>query len=298
MNREGDFRSGFVSIIGRPNVGKSTLMNAILGEKVAIVTPRPQTTRNRIIGIKNIPDAQIVFIDTPGIHRPKHKLGKIMVETAVGALKEIDAILFMVEPHEPDRNDAGIIALFSAVKAPVILLINKIDTVRKPDILPVIERFRGLYPFADIIPVSAIKRDGIDTLLQTIRAYMPVGPGYYPDDLFTDQAERFMVSEIIREKIMEMTGEELPYAVAVDITAWAEREDGLVSITGNIYVEREGQKAIIIGKHGSMLKSIGSSARGDIERLLNTKVFLALWVKVKRKWRDDHQLLRGLGYRA
>jgi GTP-binding protein Era len=292
-----EFRSGYVSIIGQPNVGKSTLLNSILGEKVAIVTAKPQTTRNRILGIKNLPDAQVIFIDTPGIHRPKHKLGETMVKTAVGALQEVDLILLMVEPHEPDRNDMNIIALLQNVNSPVILLINKIDTLKKQELLPIIDRFRELFSFRGIIPISAMKQDGISMLVQTICDNLPPGPHYFPDDLITDQAERFMVSEIIREKIMEMTEEELPYSVALEIITWTEREDGLISISCNIFVEREGQKAIIIGKRGAMLKAIGSAARIDIEKLLNTRVFLALWVKVKKNWRDDDRLLRELGYR-
>jgi GTPase len=298
LKNEEEFRSGYVSIIGQPNVGKSTLLNALLGEKVSIVTAKSQTTRNRIIGIKTLPGAQIIFIDTPGIHKPKHKLGEAMVKTAVGSLQEVDVVLFMVEPHKPDKDDRDIVALLQKVKSPVLLLINKIDTIRKQELLPVINRLSELFSFMEIIPVSAINKDGIDVLVQKICDNLPPGPKYFPDDLFTDQAERFMVSEIIREKIMAMTEEELPHAVAVEVVKWTEREDGLISISCNIYIEREGQKAIIIGKHGSMLKAIGSAARVDIEKLLNAKVFLALWVKVRKKWRDDDQLLRELGYRA
>jgi GTP-binding protein Era len=292
-----DFRSGYVSIIGRPNVGKSTLLNSILGEKIAIVTPKPQTTRNKIMGIKTLPDAQIIFIDTPGIHRPRHKLGETMVRTALEALNEVDVILFMVEPYEPGKGDRAIIDLLKRVQSPVFLLINKIDIVKKSDILLIIDHFKGLYPFKEIIPVSAIKQDGISLLIKTIHDYLPSGPRYYPDDLITDQMERFMVSEIIREKAMDMTEEELPHSVAVEVAGWKEREDGLISISCNIYVEREGQKAIIIGKRGAMLKSIGSAARVDIEKLLNTKVFLELWVKVKKNWRNDKRLLNELGYK-
>lgn len=292
-----DYRSGYVSIIGRPNVGKSTLLNSILGEKIAIVTPKPQTTRNRIIGVKTIPDAQIIFIDTPGIHRPRHKLGETMIKTAMEALNEVDVVLFMVEPHVPKKEDAAAIDLLKKLQSPVMLLINKIDTIKKNELLPIIDHFKNLYQFNEIIPISAIKQDGISLLLKRICDYLPIGPMYYPDDLITDQLERFMVSEIIREKIMDSTEEELPYSVAVDVNKWHERDDGLISISCNIYVEREGQKAIIIGKRGEKLKSIGSTARADIEKLLNTKVFLELWVKVKKNWRNDNQLLRELGYR-
>jgi GTP-binding protein Era len=292
-----DFRSGYVSIIGRPNVGKSTLLNSILGEKIAIVTQKPQTTRNRIIGIKTFPDAQIIFIDTPGIHRPKHRLGETMVRTALEALDEVDVILFMTEPHQPDAGDKAVIDLLKKVRSPVFLVINKIDTIRKQELLPLIERFRGIYGFNEIVPVSAMKKDGIDLLMKKVRDYLPLGPKYYSDELITDQLERFMVSEIVREKIMQETEEELPYSAAVEVSGWNEREDGLISISCNIYVERDGQKAIIIGKRGAMLKSIGSAARFDIEKLLNTKVFLELWVKVRRNWRNDAQLLKDLGYK-
>ncbi len=299
MNNETikDFRSGYVSIIGRPNVGKSTLLNAILGEKIAIVTPKPQTTRNKIVGIKSLPEAQIVFMDTPGIHRPRHKLGEAMVKTAMEALNEVDIILFMVEPKEPDRGDMAVINLVNKIRSPVLLIINKIDTVKKADILPVMDQYKTLSQFKEIIPVSAKKGDGISVLLKKICDYLPQGPPYYPDDLVTDQLEKFMVSEIIREKIMELTVEELPYSAAVEVNNWTEREDGLVSVSCNIYVEREGQKAIIIGSKGEMLKSIGSAARVDIEKLLQTKVFLELWVKVRKNWRNDDQLLKELGYR-
>jgi GTP-binding protein Era len=292
-----DFRSGYVSIIGRPNVGKSTLLNTVLGEKVAIVTPRPQTTRNRIIGIRTVADAQIVFIDTPGIHKPKHKLGETMVRTALDALNDVDVVLFMIEPHEFKKGEHASVSLLKTVRSPVLLVINKIDTVKKQELLPVIDYFKGLYTFKEIIPISAVKKDGVAVLLKKIREYLPAGPMYYPDDLITDQLERFMASEIVREKIKDQTKEELPYTVAVEVVRWKEREDGLVSISCNIYVERESQKAIIIGKKGAMMKAIGTAARFDIERLLDTKVFLELWVKVKKDWRDDDQLLRELGYR-
>jgi GTP-binding protein Era len=294
--KNNEFRSGFVSIIGRPNVGKSTLLNTILGEKVAIVTSKPQTTRNRILGIKTLPDTQIIFIDTPGIHKPRHRLGEIMVKTTMEALQEVDIILFMVEPHKPSGSDKVSMELLKKVQSPVFLLINKIDIIKKTELLPIIDNYKEMYQFHEIIPLSALKQDGIHLLIKKICEYLPYGPRYYPDDIHTDLLERFMVSEIIREKVMEMTEEEVPHAVAVEITDWLEREDGLISISSNIYVEREGQKGIIIGKRGAMLKSIETAARIDIEQLLNTKVFLELWVKVKKDWRDKKGVLTELGY--
>jgi len=291
------FRSGYVSITGRPNVGKSTLLNTILGEKVAIVTSKPQTTRNRIIGVKTLPDAQIVFIDTPGIHKPKHKLGKLMVREAKKSVKEVDIILFMVEPENPGIGDKFIIEMLKGLSKAVFLLINKVDAVKKPQVLPVIDTCSKLYPFKEVIPISALTGDGIEILLKTIVEYLPEGPKYYPDDIVTDQLEEFMVSEIIREKVMEQTEEEVPYSVAVEVIKWSEREDGVVFIYANIYVERDGQKGIIIGKDGSRLKAIGSSARLEIEKLLGTKVFLELWVKVKKDWRSNERILKELGFR-
>ncbi|MEW6740867.1 MAG: GTPase Era [Nitrospirota bacterium] len=291
------FKSGYVSLTGRPNVGKSTLLNTILGEKVAIVSPKPQTTRNRIIGVKTMPDAQIVFIDTPGIHKPKHKLGELMVKQAKESVKEVDVILFMVEPEEPGSGDKFIIDILKDMGKPVFLLINKVDTVKKPLVLPVIEAYSKLYPFKEIIPISALAGDGIDALIKTIVDYLPEGPKYYPDDILTDQLERFMVSEIIREKIIQQTEDEIPYSVAIEINQWSEREDGVVFIQANIYVEREGQKGIIIGKGGARLKTIGTNARLEIEKLLGTKVFLELWVKIKKDWRSSERILKELGFR-
>lgn len=295
--KDREFRSGFVSIIGRPNVGKSTLLNSILGEKVSIVTPKPQTTRNRIIGIKTLPAEQIIFIDTPGIHKPRHKLGDTMVKTALGAFKEVDIILFMVEPHDTEKGDKFIIKLLEEAQTPVFLLINKIDTVKKLELLPLIDRLKEFYPFKEIIPISALKQDGIEILLKKIYDYLPPGPKYYSDDIITDQIERFMVSEIIREKATEMTEEEIPHSIAVEVIEWKKRESGLILIMSNIYVERDSQKGIIIGKGGRMLKAIGTAARADIEKLLNTKVFLELWVKVKKDWRDNRKTLEELGYK-
>jgi len=278
-------------------VGKSTLLNALLGQKISIVAARPQTTRNRILGIKNLPEAQIIFIDTPGIHKPQNLLGEVMVRTAREVLEEIDVALFVAEAGRQAEKDRIIIESLARVAKPVFLVINKIDEVKKQDILPVIDRYSELFHFSEIIPVSALKGDGIGIVLQKILEHLPAGPKYYPDDIVTDQIERFMAAEIIREKIMEKTGEEVPYSVAVDIDSWTERPDGVVAIAGNIYVEREGQKGIIIGAKGRMLKEVGTLARIDIERLLGTRVFLQLWVKVKRGWRDDKKILHDLGYR-
>ncbi|MEC4684450.1 MAG: GTPase Era [Nitrospirota bacterium] len=291
------FRSGYVSILGRPNVGKSTFLNAILGEKVAIVTSKPQTTRNRIIGVKTTPSAQIVFIDTPGIHKPMGRLGEFMVKEAMESLKEVDIVLLMVEPQRPGTEETAIIDLFKQRKnLTVFLLINKIDIIRKSELLPIIEKYNLLYPFDEIIPVSAVRGDGLDIVLGKIVNRLPEGPKYYPDDIFTDQLERFMVAEIIREKIMNLTEEEIPYSVAVEVTQWEEKEDMIV-INANIYVEKESQKGIIIGKRGAMLKAIGTASRKEIEGLLNTKVYMELWVKVKKDWRKKTGTLRELGYR-
>ncbi|MCL4455874.1 MAG: GTPase Era [Nitrospirae bacterium] len=290
------FRSGYVSLTGRPNVGKSTLLNAILGEKVAIVSPKPQTTRNRIVGVKTLPDSQIIFIDTPGIHKPKHRLGELMVKEARESAKETDVILFMVEPEEPGGGDRFIIDIMKDLNKPVFLVINKIDTVKKPEVLPVIDAYSRLYPFKEIIPVSALTGDGVDSLVKTVTDYLPEGPKYYPEDILTDQLERFMAAEIIREKIIRHTEDEIPHSVAVEITHWAERENGVVFINANIYVEREGQKGIIIGKGGSKLKSIGTAARLDMEKLLGTKVFIELRVKIKKDWRGNERILKELGF--
>lgn len=291
------FRSGYVSLVGRPNVGKSTLLNTILGEKVAIVTPKPQTTRNRINGIKTLPHAQIIFIDTPGIHKPRQRLGEAMNRIAFEALEEVDIVLFMVEPEAPRSGDLFVLERIRQVDKPVFLLINKLDTVKKNAILPVIEAYSKLYPFKEIIPLSALKTSGIDVLLETVVKYIPEGPKLYPDDIVTDQMERFMAAEIIREKIMEATQEEVPYSSAVEIQQWQERDDGVVFIQANIYIERDGQKGIIIGNKGARLKSIGTKARQDIEGLLGTRVFLELWVKIKKDWRSDEYTLRELGFR-
>lgn len=287
------YRSGYVAIVGRPNVGKSTLLNNILGEKVSIVTSKPQTTRKRIRGIKTLEDCQIIFIDTPGVHRPLHKLGEFMVSEAVEALKEVDLILFMVEPKEPEGGERFILDLIKKSGKKCILIINKVDLVKKMDLLPIIDGYSRLHDFDAIVPITALKEKDVSIVMDEIVKRIPEGPKYYPDDVITDQYERFIASEIIREKIMERTEEEVPHAVAVEIVKWQENEKK-VFISANIFIEREGQKGIIIGKGGRRLKDIGRDARLEIERLTGKKVFLDLWVKVKEKWRSDERLLKEL----
>ena len=306
------FRSGYVSIIGRPNAGKSTLLNTILGQKVSIVTKKPQTTRNRIIGIKTLKDAQIVFMDTPGIHKKLHtKLDEAMMREARDAMREVDVVLFMVEPKLPGAAEKDILDLIIGGKkgkagknrkAVLFLLINKVDSVRKSKLLPVIQAYSELYGFDEVIPISALTGDGVDLLLERLPGYLPEGPMYYPEDLVTDQLERFMVSEIIREKVMEATFEEVPHAVAVEVTRWEEPQGeggparGLVRISADIWVERDSQKGIIIGKGGRMLKDIGQAARLEAEKLLNARVFLELWVKLRKDWRSDTKSIPELGF--
>jgi len=290
-----EFKFGYAALIGKPNVGKSTLLNTILGEKISIVTEKPQTTRNKIIGIKTLPNAQIVFVDTPGIHKPRHKLGEFMVKQSYEAIDMVDIIILMVEPENPKEADLSIIEILKKVKIPVILAINKIDTVTKKSLLPLIALYKDIFPFKEIIPISALKCDGVEKLIDRIIFYLPQGNKFYPEDMITDQAERFIVAEFIREKIMKYTEDEIPYSVAVDIERW-EESDRILTIGANIYVEREGQKIIIIGKKGDRLKKIATEARLDIEKVLGIRVFLEVWVKVRKKWRQRDILLKSLGY--
>ncbi len=294
MAKAKEFRSGFISIVGRPNVGKSTLLNALLGEKIAIISDKPQTTRNRILGIVNVPHAQLVFMDTPGIHKPMHRMNEFMVRTALATYNEVDVILMLVEATEqPGGGDRYIIETLKDVKTPVFLLINKIDLVEKERLLPLIQQYSSLYPFAEIVPVSALQGD-VGGLVDTIVRRLPPGPRYFPEDQLTDQPERFIVAELVREKIFELTKEEIPYSTAVVIEEMKE-EPALTRITAVIYVERDSQKGILIGRGGAMLKQIGSLARQDAEKLLGTKIFLQLWVKVKKGWREDDNMLKNLG---
>jgi len=289
------FKSGFVSIIGRPNVGKSTLMNTIVGQKVAITSNVPQTTRNKISGIKTTDDYQIVFLDTPGIHKPKFKLNKMMVKIAYKALEEVELVLLMVEPDkEPGGGDHFIINSIKNIKTPVILLINKVDLVKKKELLPIIEKYSKLMKFTEIFPVSALKGSNIPDLVKNIITHLPEGPKYFPDDMITDQPERFVIREIIREKIFHQLREELPHSTAVIIDE-LENEPELMRVYATIYVERESQKGIMIGKKGAQLKTVGTNARIEIEYLFGVKVFLELHVKVRPKWRQNDSILSRLG---
>ncbi len=293
-----NFKSGFVSLIGRPNVGKSTLMNCLIGEKIAIISSKPQTTRNKIQSILTTDDMQVIFIDTPGLHTPKSKLGDYMVKSAENTLSNVDIVMYLIEPFEKIKDsDRAILDRLARVKAPVFLIINKIDTVEKPELLKVIEAYSKEYPFKEIIPISALKNKNTQDLLNAIKKYIPEGPKYFPDDMITDQPERQIVAEIIREKALYLLQDEIPHGIAVEITSMKPRKDkDITDIEATIYCERESHKGIIIGKQGSMLKKIGSNARRDIERFIAGSVNLQIWIKVKKDWRDSDFLLRNFGY--
>lgn len=292
------FKSGFVAIVGRPNVGKSTLMNQVIGQKIAIMSDKPQTTRNKIHGVYTTEDMQIVFLDTPGIHKPFSKLGDYMVKAAMSALEEVDVVLFLTDVTEDlGGGDRFIIERLKQVRTPVFLVLNKIDKVTPEALLPVIEQYRKLHDFAEIIPVSALQGNNVSTLLEQIGKYLEEGPMYYPADQVTDHPEQFVCAELIREKILMLTREEVPHSVAVEIESMAREENGVVRIGAVIYVERDSQKGIIIGKQGAMLKEVGQMARRDMERLLGSKIFLELWVKVKKDWRNREAVLKSLGFR-
>jgi GTP-binding protein Era len=298
------FRSGFVCIIGRPNAGKSTLLNALVGEKLAIISPKPQTTRNRIQGVVHVPKrkgkdgGQIVLIDTPGVHKPDSSLGRKMMVEVREALEGCDLVLVIVDvTHKLDPRDQFALDLVKQSKAKAFLILNKIDLVReKSKLLPMIEEYRKLYSFAEVIPLSALKRKGLDDLLKAILASLPVGPAYFPDDEITDQPARFMAAEIIREQVLLNTSEELPYATTVIVENFEEGKR-LTRIAATIYCEREGQKGILVGKGGQMLKKIGTAARLQIERMLGTKFFLELYVKAVPGWRDSRSFVEELDWR-
>jgi GTP-binding protein Era len=292
------FKSGFISIIGRPNVGKSTLLNLLLGEKIAIVSAKPQTTRNRILGIKNHPAGQIIFLDTPGIHRAQSRLNRSMVKVALATYSEVDGVCFMIEADRSDNDENDfILETLTKIEKPVLLVINKIDLVPKGDLLPIMERYSRLRSFEQIIPISALLGDGVETFVDELLKILPEGPRLFPEDMITDLPERFLVAELIREKVFQLTQEEIPYATAVVVEDFKEREEkNLIVIRATIQVERESQKGILIGKRGRMLKEIGRLAREEIEALLGARVFLELWVKEEKNWREDPRALRRLGY--
>ncbi|MBD8003603.1 GTPase Era [Bacillus norwichensis] len=294
-----EFKSGFISIIGRPNVGKSTFLNRVIGQKIAIMSDKPQTTRNKVQGVLTTNDAQMVFIDTPGIHKPKHKLGDFMIKLAINTFREVDLILFMVNAEEGyGRGDEFIIEQLKNVQTPVFLVINKIDQVHPDQLIVLIDQYKEMYPFKEILPISALEGNNVERLIQQIQEYLPEGPQYYPSDQVTDHPERFIVSELIREKALHLTREEVPHSIAVVIDQMKKEDNKQhIHVMATIVVERDSQKGIVIGKQGKMLKEIGQRARKDIENLLGSKVFLELWVKVQKDWRNKATHLRDFGFR-
>ncbi|MBR2594185.1 MAG: GTPase Era [Firmicutes bacterium] len=292
------FYSGFVTLAGKPNVGKSTLMNCLMGEKIAITSYKPQTTRNKIHAILTRDNFQMIFIDTPGIHKPKSKLGTFMMRSVENALSQVDVCLFLVEPYEKiSERDRFALNKLKKVDTPVFLVINKIDTVEKSKLLAVIDEYSKLYDFAEVIPVSALKGQNTDELIKNILKYLPEGPMYFPEDMVTDQPERQIVSEIVREKALLLLKEEIPHGIAVEVNSMKKREGrDLVDVEVTIYCEKDTHKGIIIGKRGEMLKKIGMRARQDAENLLGSPIYLKIWVKVKKDWRDSDFLLKNFGY--
>lgn len=290
------YKSGFVAVIGRPNVGKSTLINKIIGQKIAITSDKPQTTRSRIQCILTQDDAQIIFLDTPGIHRPKFKLGEYMLKAAEGTLKEVDAIFFVIDATEKfGGGEKYILERLSATTKPVILVVNKVDLLAREKILPIIAEYSTRRDFAAVVPISAVDGTNVDALISEAKKFLPEGVQYYPADMVTDQPERLIIAELIREKILHATQDEIPHSIAVDLDEFTERDNGTIFIRATIYVERDSQRGILIGKGGTMLKRIGAAARPEIEMLLGTKTFLDLWVKVKRDWRNSVGALQSFG---
>jgi GTP-binding protein Era len=290
-------RCGYIAIVGRPNVGKSTLLNCILGKKISITTPKPQTTRTQILGIKTVGDDQAIYIDTPGVHDSEKKaMNRYMNRLASAVMADADLILFMIEANHWDKEDDLVLSQLKKTKAPVILVLNKIDKLKdKAEVLPLIQKLQSRFDFSDIIPLSATKDDNVNALEKQITKFLPEGPHLFPDDCVTDKTIRFQVAEIIREKLIRATEQEVPYSTTVEIEHYEETEK-LVDISAIIWVEREGQKPIVIGTKGERLKKIGTLARRDIEKLIDQKVFLRLWVKVKENWADDERALKSLGF--
>ena len=290
-------KSGFAAVIGRPNVGKSTLINALIGQKIAIMSDKPQTTRSRILCILTEEDAQVIFLDTPGVHKPKHKLGDYMAKATEGALHGVDVVVFVVDVTEKmGAGEQYILKQLANVRVPVLLAVNKVDCVPRQQSLPIIESYAKVYDFAGIVPISAREGENLDGLLAEIKAHLPEGPQYYPADMVTDQPERLIVAELVREKVLTLTRDEIPHAVAVDIEEMTTRQKGDVYIRAVIYVERESQKGIVIGAKGALLRTIGAQARADVETLLGAKVYLDLWVKTRKDWRNRATALREFGF--
>ncbi|NLG81016.1 MAG: GTPase Era [Bacilli bacterium] len=298
MNQE-KLKSGFITIIGRPNAGKSTFINQVLKQKVVITSDKPQTTRNQIQAIYNADDCQMIFIDTPGVHKPKHELGKVLNKTAFNALKEVDCILFMADASETfSTGNRYILDQLKEIDTPVILVLNKIDLLKKHQVIEAIETFSKEFDFADVVPISALTGENVETLITVIKDKLPEGPRYYPLDMVTDHPERFIIGELIREKVLMKTREEVPHSVAVVIDQYKKRDNSdIIDVYATIIVERPTQKAILIGKGGQMLKDIGTLARMDIENLLGSRIYLELWVKVMENWRNRNNVLNQLGYR-
>lgn len=291
-----NFKSGFVAIIGRPNVGKSTFINRVIGEKIAITSDKPQTTRNKIQGVYTEEDCQIIFVDTPGIHKPKHRLGDEMVQMAKSTLHEVDLILLMIHAKEGyGKGDQYILERLQQVDTPVFLIINQVDLIHPNELLPLIDLYKDKAAFKEIIPISALQGNNINHLLQVLKQYLPNGPKYYDDEQVTDQPERHLMSELIREKVLHHTREEIPHSITVVIDQVKSRGNRPMLVQATIITERKSQKGILIGKQGSMLKRIGQEARQDIEALLGTKIFLELWVKVQKDWRNNERLIKHFG---
>lgn len=292
------FKSGFVAVVGRPNVGKSTLLNTIVGQKLSIVSSKPQTTRNNIRAILTEEDYQIVFLDTPGIHKPRHKLGEYMVKSAESSFKEVDIVLFLTTPDvEPGKGDMLILDELRKAEVPVFLVLNKTDENTDDRVAKTLQNYSQVFDFAEIIPISAIKGRNVETLKDLMLKYLKEGPKYYPDDMLTDVQERFIVSEVIREKALRLLSEEVPHGIAIEIIIMKKDEKGMYHIEANILCEKDSHKGIIIGKNGSMLKKISTYARQDLEKVLGCRINLKIWVKVKKEWRDNNNLLKELGYK-
>jgi GTPase len=293
-----EFKSGFIALVGRPNVGKSTLLNVLVGEKIAIVSAKPQTTRSRITGIRTTEEAQLIFLDTPGLARPRSALNRHMLQIAREAYQSVDLILLVTEATGADQvaEDEFILQQLKDVKTPIFLVINKIDLSEYRQLLPQIESYQQRFPFVEYIPVSALKEINIEALLRAIVRYLPEGPRYFPTDQLTDQPERFVIAELIREQIFTQTEQEVPYQTAVMVEQMEDTDSGVLRVEATVYVERDSQKGILIGKRGNRLKQIGQAARQEIERRLNTRVYLALWVKVRKDWSENEQLIRDMGY--